>query len=247
MGSIRSFSPGTPAWIDFETVVGTTGAGRFYCSLFGWRVLAWHRPIEDSRYGYWIFQQGGADIGGLSPGQQAVWTVYVSVTDVDETTQTVLDSGGTVLTRPFDVYDAGRLAVFADPEGARFAVWQARLHSGVDVMDEPNSFCGFELTCRDRGAAASFYRAVFGWRAERAGFVRLEADGGGRAAGLVSSDATPRWLAQFAVADVDAMAARAVELGGAVKSPPIDLPGSQGRTATLADAEGALFGVRQSR
>ena len=29
-----------------------------------------------------------------------------------------------MLSEPFDVFDAGRMGVFADPEGAVFCVWQ---------------------------------------------------------------------------------------------------------------------------
>ena len=40
------------------------------------------------------------------------------------------DAGGGVVMEPFDVCDAGRMAVFADPEGAAFCVWQARAAPG---------------------------------------------------------------------------------------------------------------------
>jgi predicted enzyme related to lactoylglutathione lyase len=49
----------------------------------------------------------------------------------DEATSKVLDAGGKVLMEPFDVMDAGRMAVFADPEGAVFCVWQAKEHKGA--------------------------------------------------------------------------------------------------------------------
>jgi predicted enzyme related to lactoylglutathione lyase len=55
-------------------------------------------------------------------------------------------------------------------------------------------------------------------------------------------DAVPaHWLAYFAVADTDATAARAQELGGDVNVPPMDIPA--GRFAVLGDPHGAVFGV----
>jgi predicted enzyme related to lactoylglutathione lyase len=39
--------------------------------------------------------------------------------------------------QPTDVGDAGRMAVFTDPEGAQFSVWQARRHRGATVVNEP--------------------------------------------------------------------------------------------------------------
>ena len=50
------------------------------------------------------------------------------------------------------------------------------------------------------------------------------------------------WLAYFAVADVDATAARAGELGGLVAAPAFDAPGV-GRIAVLGDPQGAIFAV----
>ena len=56
----------------------------------------------------------------------ATWNTYLWVDTADETASKARDVGGAVLTEPFDVMDAGRMAVLADPEGAVFNVWQAR-------------------------------------------------------------------------------------------------------------------------
>jgi predicted enzyme related to lactoylglutathione lyase len=50
------------------------------------------------------------------------------------------------------------------------------------------------------------------------------------------------WLPYFAVTDVDAVAGRARERGGAVRLEPTDVPGV-GRLARLADPFGARFAV----
>ena len=67
------------------------------------------------------------------------------------------------MSEPFDVTDAGRMAVLADPEGAVFCVWQARKHKGARVVNEPGSLNFNVLSIRDPEAAKSFYGAVFGW------------------------------------------------------------------------------------
>ena len=54
-----------------------------------------------------------------------MWTTYIAVKSADETAARVTDAGGQVITPPFDIVDAGRMAVFADPAGAVFCVWQA--------------------------------------------------------------------------------------------------------------------------
>ena len=37
---------------------------------------------------------------------------------------------------PFDVMESGRMAVFADPEGAMFCVWQPKEHKGAQIVNE---------------------------------------------------------------------------------------------------------------
>jgi predicted enzyme related to lactoylglutathione lyase len=67
------------------------------------------------------------------------------------------------LTEPFDVMDAGRMAVFADPEGAVFCVWQAKEHRGSKIVNEHGSVNFNGLNTRDAEGAKSFYGSVFGW------------------------------------------------------------------------------------
>jgi uncharacterized protein len=61
------------------------------------------------------------------------------------------------------------------------------------------------------------------------------------ALGTVPADLPPHWMVYFAVANADATATRAVELGGTVQVPPSDVP--QGRYAVLCDPQGARFSV----
>ena len=81
-----------------------------------------------------------AAVGSIPEGapQMATWNTYVWV-DADETASKVRDAGGQALMEPFDVMDSGRMAVFADPEGAAFSVWQAREQKGAQVVNEAGS------------------------------------------------------------------------------------------------------------
>jgi uncharacterized protein len=94
----------------------------------------------------------------------AVWNTYIWVESAEETAAKVLDAGGRVVTGPFDVMDAGRMAVFTDPEGAAFCVWQAKEHKGAQIVNEPGSLNFNGLNTRDAGSAKSFYGSVFGWQ-----------------------------------------------------------------------------------
>jgi predicted enzyme related to lactoylglutathione lyase len=85
------------------------------------------------------------------------------VENADETARKVQDAGGQVLSAPFDVTDAGRMAVFSDPEGAVFCVWQAGSHRGAQVVNEHGSLNFNNLNTHNVAAAEAFYGAVFGW------------------------------------------------------------------------------------
>jgi len=61
------------------------------------------------------------------------------------------------------------MAVFADPEGAAFCVWQAKEHRGARIVNEPGSLNFNGLNTRDANGAKSFYGAVFGWQTLAAG------------------------------------------------------------------------------
>jgi predicted enzyme related to lactoylglutathione lyase len=93
----------------------------------------------------------------------AVWNTYVWVESADEAASKVRDAGGRVGMDPFDVMDAGRMAVCMDPEGAAFCVWQAKEHKGARIVNEPGSLNFNSLNTRDPDAAKSFYGSVFGW------------------------------------------------------------------------------------
>jgi hypothetical protein len=72
-------------------------------------------------------------------------------------------AGGRVIGDPFDVMEAGRTAVCADPEGAVFLLWQANRHRGAQIVNEPGSLNFNGLNTRDAERAKAFYGAVFGW------------------------------------------------------------------------------------
>jgi predicted enzyme related to lactoylglutathione lyase len=65
---------------------------------------------------------------------------------------------------PFDVMDAGRMAVVTDPEGATFCVWEAKDHAGARIVNEHGALNFNDLATRDPERAAAFYGAVFGWQ-----------------------------------------------------------------------------------
>src|SRR5215210_7328845 len=130
------YIPGVPCWAD-TAQPDPQAAVAFYGDLFGWEfedVMPSDSPLR-----YFIARIRGGDVAAVAsppPGAppRAAWNTYVWVTDVDATAGRVRAAGGRVLREPGDVGDHGRMAVFADPAGAAFSVWQAREHRGAAVF-----------------------------------------------------------------------------------------------------------------
>jgi uncharacterized protein len=159
------YIPGVPCWID-TSQPDPKAAVAFYSGLFGWEFEDVMPPGSEAEY--FIGRLGGRDagaVGSLPEGAppMAMWNTYISVDSADETASKVADAGGKTLMEPFDVMDAGRMAVFADPEGAMFCVWQAKETKGLQVVNEHGSLNFNGLNTRDVEGAKRFYGSVFGW------------------------------------------------------------------------------------
>jgi uncharacterized protein len=103
--------------------------------------------------------------------------------------------------------------------------------------------CWAELRTSDPGAAAGFYRELFGWRYDPVdGVFRLR---GYVVAGLVAAAEYPAgWLTYLAGDDLDGLAGLAVDSGGALVQAARAVP-ARGRSAVVADPAGATFGIWQ--
>lgn len=262
------YIPGVPCWVD-TTQPDPQAAVAFYGDLFGWEFT--NVMPADAPLPYHVARLRGGDVAAVA-GQRgagaAVWNSYIWVDDADATTARVRAAGGTVLAQPGDVGDAGRMAIFADPDGAAFRVWEAREHRGATVVNEPGSLNFNDLHTPDLERARAFYGGVFGWDLVGTGggssawalpaygdFLEQRNPGTRerqRAMGAperfeevvasvspITDDRPAHWGVTFAVADADAVAARAVELGGQVVVPPFDAPWV--RMTIITDPQGATF------
>jgi predicted enzyme related to lactoylglutathione lyase len=248
----KEYAPGTPSWVDLSTT-DRAAAKEFYNALFGW-------SYEDQDAGpdatYTMAMLRDLAVAGMADlmkeqadmGVPPHWQSYVTVADVDATAQTAAKAGGTVLAGPFDVLDAGRMAVFADPTGAVIAAWEPRNHIGAQLVNEPGTFCWSELISPDIPKAAEFYKAVFGWDAETTegggmAYTEFKLDGESIAGGLAPpmEGIPPNWGVYFAVDDADATMANATKRGATVLNGPTDVP--VGRFVVLMDPQNAAFNI----
>jgi len=249
--------PGTFSWPELATT-DQTAAVAFYRELFGW-------DVDDLPLGpgerYSIFKLRGLEVGAgytmrtneLQMGAPPHWNAYITVPNADEAASRAQALGATVLAPPFDVMDAGRMAILQDPTGAIFQVWQAARSIGARMLAEPGALCWTELTTSDADAAEKFYTSMFGWIPKHAapGSPMAYTEFTVKGASFPSIGMMPKpphlppgvpsfWLPYFQVTDADATAARATSLGAQIHYGPHDIPDA-GRFVVLADPQGAAF------
>jgi len=254
MSERTSYAPGTPCWVDLASPDLDASAG-FYGGLFGWDAPEPENAEQTGGYRQALLR--GKPVAGLMPlmqeGQPVVWSTYVSVADAEVAAGKVSEGGGTVMVEPMDVLDLGRMAVFADPAGAVFGVWQPGTFAGAGVVNEPGALSWNELNTRDVSGAEQFYGGVFGWTFEtedlgEAGSYTTINLGGAPVGGIlnqrergVPEEVPAYWAVYFAVDDTDATVDKATGLGGSVMVPPTDIPA--GRFSIVNDPHGAMFTV----
>jgi uncharacterized protein len=253
MSERTSYVPGTPCWVDLGTP-DIDATVDFYGGLFGWSIEEGENAEQTG--GYRQATLRGKPVAGVMPlmqeGQLPAWTTYVSVQDADATAARVREAGGNVLAEPMDVMDLGRMAVFADPTGAVFGIWQPGSFVGAELVNEANTLSWNELNTRDIAAAKEFFGAVFGWSFEDQEFEGMgtytiykvgEETAGGMfdMTGRVPEEVPPNWLTYFTVEDTDATIATVEGAGGGVNMGPVDIP--VGRFAVMRDPFGAVFAV----
>jgi predicted enzyme related to lactoylglutathione lyase len=247
---VERYEPGVPCWVDLGTSDIAKGA-EFYSALFGWDIELGSEEIG----GYSIATLRGKPVAGLGPQMNPgppYWTTYISVESADATAAKVKENGGQVFMEPMDVMDVGRMAVFADPAGAVFSVWQPAAHIGAYIVNEPNSWSWSELVTTDIKKSKDFYGAVFGWGSETHGEggpgAYTEWKHGGRSVGgmmekppMMPAEVPPFWGVYFSVDGTDAAVDKLTELGGQLIMGPADV--EPGRFAVVQDPQGAVFNI----
>lgn len=261
MGTRTRYEPGTFSWVDMATT-DTEAAKEFYTGLFGWET-------EDNQVPgggvYIMCRIGGANVAAIStqPEQMAaqglppLWNSYVTVAGADEAASRAKELGGQVISEPFDVMEAGRMAVIADPAGAALMVWEPRDQIGAGRVNDPGCLTWNDLSTSDVGAAERFYSDLFGWSFEPVDtggappYWTIAHGGGaaGRNGGMrelapeqLESGIPPHWMPYFTVESAARAADRTRELGGTLHFGPMELP-TGARIAVLGDPQGAIFAI----
>jgi predicted enzyme related to lactoylglutathione lyase len=246
---MEKYEHGVPSWVDIG-VADLEQAAAFYSGLFGWECP----PGPEEAGGYRVCMLKGLPVAGIGPQTNPgppVWTSYVNVDSADDVAAKVEANGGQVLMPPMDVMTAGRMAIFADPVGAVFGVWQAGEHKGAGIVNEPGAFSWTELVTNDVDASKDFYGKVFGWGAETHGegagaYTEWQVNGRSMAGMMqkppqMPAEIPPHWMVYFTVTDTDATVEKVKSLGGSLVTGPVDI--EPGRFAVVSDPAGGMFAV----
>ena len=230
-------------------------AKKFYSGLFGWTF----RDIQAGEIEYAQAFLDGRPVAGLihknvpaGEHRQPEWLGFFAVGDVDAAAKVALQNGAKVLFEPHSIPDRGREAIFADPQGAVFAVLASSSGDPTDVLAAPGEWIWSSLITRDPDTNAAFYQTLFDYEVfelpATAGHqhLLLASDNYARASvntlPVNSPNAHPHWLNYVRVGDAVKMTAKVVALGGRVLvEPRIDRHG--GKVAVVADPLGTPFGL----
>jgi len=245
MGERTSYQPGTFSWVELATS-DAGAANAFYGEIFGWTYD--DRSMGDAGV-YSMCRRDGRYVGALFDSTRfpTAWGCYVSVESVDASAAAARELGATLHGEPFDVFDAGRMVSIADPAGASLSLWEAREHIGATLVNAPGALSWNDLLTPDVGAAASFYERLLGWTTSEVpdGMGYRVISNRGRSNGgmmpISAGDVAPAWLPYFGHEDVDRLQREIGALGGRALGEVRQMP--QGRIATFADPQGAVFAV----
>ncbi len=246
-------------WYELMTRDGAR-AEAFYTQLFSWTFQ--NMPVGDGVYR--LVLVGVTPEGGIAEKKDlplevpAHWVPYISVTHVDTTVSIALSYGAAAIVPPQDIPPyGGRFAILRDPLGAVFGVHQPAPNQPPmpPFQPKPGGFAWTELSTTDVERAKDFYRAIAGWR-----WTSMDMGDGSkywiasinevRIAGLMAippgAPPASAWLPYVFVAEVDADATKAAELGAQIVMPPTDIPGV-GRFAVILDPTGAALALFKAK
>lgn len=242
-------SPGDFCWINMLTP-NPGDSLEFYTRLLGWTFG------EIPGMGYNI-KVGGKDVGGLfdtvSPrtpnGMDPVIGVMVKVKSADETAARVRALGGRA-ENPFDIMDAGRMAVCHDPNGAQFDIWEPKRMTGMEVDTRtPGAPTWFETITSDTARAGKFYCDLFGWSTQVQRMMDFDYTSFTHQANPIAGmmpllprmgGMRPAWWVYFTVQDVVQAENQATAMGGKICLPIMEIP-MVGRCLGVVSPQGVQF------
>ncbi|UCF65249.1 MAG: VOC family protein [bacterium] len=226
----------------------------FYSELFGWEFEGENNPKAP----YTLIKLNGEPIGGIvytdlkKEVNESQWLSYLSVADVDSAVQLIVENGGTVYRKPWNLENRGRMAVVSDPQGALFVLIKTTAGDPPDREPGMNMWLWNELFASNDEAAVKFYEDLVGYTHESQA-VRDTAQyhvmktGETARAGIILNPfegVRPNWLPYLRVEDPAKLAEKVEALGGKVAlAPREDI--RKGSVALIIDPSGAAVAIQR--
>lgn len=252
---VLRYEPGAFCRVGLATS-DPTAAKAFYASLFGWQSedlpageLGMVTTLRRDRSEVAILYRQTREARAARAAPH--WTPFVSVEDVDASVLRAHELGGVILRAPLDLAKAGRVAAVRDPLGGVLSLWEANAHAGAELIDDLGALCWHELVTPDVERAKSFYGALLGWVCEADASGLTTIINAGNRIGTMREQAERQgasersWISYFGVESAPEAADKAERNGGQSVTDRAD--GPIGRTALLADPQGATFAVLELR
>ncbi|KPK01375.1 MAG: hypothetical protein AMS20_13695 [Gemmatimonas sp. SG8_28] len=244
-------------WYDLMTT-DPSAAQAFYTTVIGWGTMPYDGPMP---YTMWTHDPG-APLGGVmelpddakAGGVPPHWLAYISTPDCASTVQQAVERGGVVHVEPREIPNEGMFAVLADPQGAVFAIFQAKSGIPVDAPPAVRQFSWHELAAADWEKAFDFYAALFNWTKTddmdmgEVGTYRMYGFGQWPLGGMFNKPAempVPGWLYYVRVPDVKEAVEAVKREGGTVLNGPMEVPGGD-FVAQCLDPQGAAFALHST-
>src|SRR2546421_11340063 len=198
----------------------------------------------------------GKNVAAIAPqpeqqrdaGAPPAWQSYVTVGSADDAARRAGEVGGAVHAGPFDVMEAGRMAVIQDPQGAFFMGWEPRRTIGTGLVNGPGALVWNELASPDVDASAAFCGDLFGWTTDtfeespqRYEIIKNQGRGNGGIRELGDQPAPPHWLVYFGIDNIDSGLSKVEELGGSKMIGPMDI--GIAKIGVVQDPQGAAFAI----
>jgi predicted enzyme related to lactoylglutathione lyase len=239
----------------------------FYSGLLGWRM----QPVPGAGYTLVDTCGGGGINGGIAAGPEEApsATFYIETDDLQAVLDKVNLLGGKTVTAITELPGMVTFAKFEDLDGLTIGVVLEPADPGLagpslagtaqaDAVAQgtgqamalgPSAGAGapvdwFEILGADADRSQRFYAEIFGWQIAGGEGYRMVDTGTTRGIhGGIGAGQQSAWATVYAnVGDVEAVLARAVELGGSREYGPLAVDDHM-QTGALRDPAGNVFGV----
>ena len=231
MSKLETHIIGIPSWVDVmvETTEQREVLMKFYSSLYGW---TW--DVGDEQMGHYSMANlDGAPVMGMGqgPGGAGAMVPYFLTDDINASTATVAELGGTVIMGPMEVPGAGIMTLATDPTGAMHGLWQAREFEGFGAAYEPGAAGWWDHASNDPDAAVAYYTALTGHTVIEPSPGMKVLNVGEQWFASVSQNQVPerpqaQWNSIYVVDTLEAARNKIRELGGTIVLEEMPVPGS---------------------